>query len=57
MSDHGAYPILFDKKTKDWTSRTLATPSPHPHTFDNISFLPYLPTPLKKDAVCVSPLI
>ena len=28
MSDHGTNPIFFDKKNKDWTSRTLATPPP-----------------------------
>ena len=43
MSGHGANPIFFNKKNKDWTSRTLANP-PSP-TSDNISFLPYPPTP------------
>ena len=28
MSDHGANPIFFDKKNKDWTSRTLANLPP-----------------------------
>ena len=56
MSGHGANPIFFNKKNKDWTSRTLA--NPHPPTFDDISFLPYLSsTPLKVDVICVSPLI
>ena len=26
LSDHGANPIFFNKKHKDWTSRTLANP-------------------------------
>ena len=43
MSGHGANPIFFNKKKKDWTSRTFANP-PLP-TSDNISFLPYPPTP------------
>ena len=44
MSGHGANPIFFNKKNKDWTSRTLANPPPpHPTMSDNISILPYLP--------------
>ena len=38
MSGHGANPIFFNKKNKDWTSRILAKP-PRP-TSDNISFFP-----------------
>ena len=41
MSGHDAKPTFFNKKNKDWTSRTLA--NPHPPTSNNISFLPYLP--------------
>ena len=26
MSDHGANSIFFNKKNKDWASRTLASP-------------------------------
>ena len=37
ISGHGANPIFFNKKNKDWTFRTLANPP----TSDNISFLPY----------------
>ena len=33
MYGHGANPIFFNKKDKDWTSRTLAKPHPlHPIT-------------------------
>ena len=28
MPGHGENPIFFNKKNKDWKSRTLATPSP-----------------------------
>ena len=35
MSSHGANPILFNEKNKDWTSRTLA--NPQPRTSDKIS--------------------
>ena len=31
MSGHGANPIFFNKKNKDWKSRTLATPLPTPY--------------------------
>ena len=30
--------------------------TPHPSTPNDISFLPYPPTPLKVDVICVSPL-
>ena len=45
MSGHSANPVFFNKKSKDWTSRTFATPPllPHPPTSDNISFLSYPP--------------
>ena len=55
MSGHGPNPIFFNKKSKDWTSRTLANPPPF--TSDNISFLPYPPSLLKVDIIGVSPLI
>ena len=42
------------KKDEEWTSSTLANP-PSP-TSDNISFLPYPPTPLKVNVIYVSPL-
>ena len=45
MSGHGANPIFFNKKNKDWMSRTLANPPPP--TSDNISFFPY-PLPPSK---------
>ena len=54
MSDHGANPIFFNKKKKDWTSRTLAIPPPS--TSDNISFLPYPPTtPQSGRHMCITP--
>ena len=43
MSAHGANPIFFNKKNKDWTSRTLATPTPS--TSGKIS--PHSPLPSK----------
>ena len=46
MSGHGPNSISFNfliKKEKAWTSRTLL--HPQPPTYDNISFLPYLPPP------------
>ena len=48
--------LFFNKKNKDWTSRTL--PNPPPPTSNNISFLPCLPLPptLKVDDICASPL-
>ena len=41
-SGHDANLIFFNKKNKDWMSRTLA--NPQPPTSDNISFSPYPPT-------------
>ena len=32
MSGHGANPIFFNKKDKDWTSRTFVNPLPPPPT-------------------------
>ena len=37
MSGHGANPIFFNRKYKDWMSRRHT--NPHPRTSDNISFL------------------
>ena len=45
MSGHGANLIFFNKKNKDWTSRTLTYPPPP--TSDSISFLLTPLTPLK----------
>ena len=28
MSGHGANPIFFNKKNKDWTSKTIVNPHP-----------------------------
>ena len=55
MSGHGANPIFFNKKSKDWTSITLAKP---PHSYVYLIFA--LPPPhyrLKVDVVCVSSLL
>ena len=54
MTGHGANPIFFNKKNKDWMSRTL--PDPPPTTSNNILFLPYplLPLTPKIDVICVS---
>ena len=56
---HDANAVFVNKKvkSKDWTSRTLTNPPPHPITSHNISFLLYLPPTLKVDVKCVSPLI
>ena len=54
MSGHDPNPIFFNKKMK--IGRPEHSLTPHPPTSDNISFLPYPPTPLKGDVVCVSPL-
>ena len=43
MCCHRGNPIFFNKKNKDWTSRTLT--NLHTPTSDNISFLPYPPPP------------
>ena len=43
MSVHGANPIFWNEKIK--IGRPEYSLSPHPPTSDNISFLPYLPTP------------
>ena len=57
MSGHGANPVFFNKKNKDWTSEHSLTPDPP--TSDNILFFPYHtpPIPLKVDVICVSPLM
>ena len=54
MTGHGANPIFFNKKNKDWMSRTL--PDPPPTMSNNILFLPYplLPLTPKIDVICVS---
>ena len=55
MSGHGANPIFFDKKKKDWTSRTLANPPPP--TSDNISFLPSPTHPPQSGRYVYHPLV
>ena len=58
MAGHGANPIFFNDKEKDWTSRTLANPPPLlppplPSASNNISFLPYRSTPTSKSMTYV----
>ena len=61
MSDHGANPTSFNKRKKDWTSKTLANPPPPSPTSDNFPYTlppsPPPPPPVKVDIVCVSPSI
>ena len=59
MCCHGGNPIFFNKKNKDWTSKTSLTPSPYPTTSDNISILSYPPPThlLPKSGRHISPLI
>ena len=58
ISNHGANPIFYNKKNKDWTFKTLAKPSPP--TSDNISFLPYpsphIP-PKSQRHMCITPYL
>ena len=54
MSGHEANSIFFNKEIM--IGRLEHSPTPHPPTSDNISFLPYLPPPLEVDVICVSPL-
>ena len=62
ISDHGANPVLFNKKIKIGRPEYSANRS-HPPTSDNILFLsqvlapplpPPSPSPLKVDVICVS---
>ena len=58
MSGNDANPVFFNKKktkqkNKDWTSRTLAN-SPPPYVRKYLIFA--LPSTLKVDVICVSPL-
>ena len=56
MSGQGPNPIFFNKKIK--IGRLEHSLTPQPPASDNISCLSYprLPTPLKVDVICVSPL-
>ena len=55
MSGHGANPIFFNKKNKDWTFRALATPT-HPLGPITSRFCLNPPASLKVDVICVSHL-
>ena len=53
MPGHGAKPIFFNKKNKDWTSRTHAKP-PLPYVRYHLSLAltpPPPPPPLKADVI------
>ena len=58
MSGHGANPVFFNKKNKDWRCRTLATPPPQslrpitPHFY--ITHHPHPLPPFTVDVICVS---
>ena len=52
MCGYGTNPIFLNKKIKIGRRKHSLTPP----TPNNISFLPYTPTPLKVDVICVSPL-
>ena len=55
MSGYETNPIFFNKKNKDWTSRTLATP-PSPTILRPIKsrFCLIPPATFKVDVICVS---
>ena len=55
MSGHGANPIFFNKKKKDWASRILATQPTHLRPIT--SHFCVIPHPLKLGVTCVSSLI
>ena len=55
MSGHGANPIFFNKKKKDWASRILATQPTHLRPIT--SHFCVIPHPLKLGVTCVLPLI
>ena len=54
MPGHGANPIVFNKKNKNWTSRTLVNPL---RPITSHFCLTSSTHPLKLDVICVSPLI
>ena len=43
MSGHGANPVFFDKKNKDWASRALVLPHPILPITSNLCLPPALP--------------
>ena len=57
MSGHGVNPIFFNKKKeKTKTGRPKHSLTPQPPTSDNISFLPYPPTPAESGRhMCITP--
>ena len=53
MSGHVTYPTFFNKKYKDWTSKTLVNP---PYVRSHLIFTsPPVPS-IKLDVICVSSL-
>ena len=56
MPGHDPNPILFNKKNKDWTFRTLANPPTANSQRPIKSHFCLPPTPLKVDVIYVSPL-
>ena len=53
MSGHGANPISFNKKNKDLTSRTLATPTPLSPITSHFCLTTPPPTPFLKSTSSV----
>ena len=58
MSGQGANPIFFNKKNKDWTSKTRVTPHLLRPITSYFCLTPPPPPqlPLRVDVICVSPL-
>ena len=54
MSGHGANSIFFNKKNKNWTSRTLATPHLPLRPITSHFCLTPPPIPIKVDVICLS---
>ena len=56
ISGHGANPISFNKK-KIKIERPEHLLTPHPPKSNNISFLPYPPTPQSRRHMCIKPYV
>ena len=55
MSGHGANPIFFNKKSKDWTSITLAKPPP-PLRLSHFCLTPAPLPPQSGRRMCIIPI-